>query len=136
MTLVLSRFRPAASFKFWLIATSALAWPVLFASEPALAQCLPDPSAFVSGNAVCKGSFDTNIDYGSDNTPIDVTLAPTVPGVPGSGVVVNSPGGDGAVNLANIQTATAPPFAAATLTANDATITNTDIAPVGKSINT
>src|SRR5262245_7601189 len=95
--------RPSASFKIWLVATSALAWPVLFASEPALAQtCEPLDG---SGNATCSGTFSSNIDVNTNNTPIHLTLAP--------GVIVNSPGGDGAVNLANIQTATTPPFAAA-----------------------
>jgi len=75
--------------KFALLAASCLA-PLSFGlSEPALAQCTPLDA---SGNASCTGTFNTNINYNTNNTPINLTLqAP---------VTVVSPGGD-AVNAAN-----------------------------------
>jgi len=73
--------------KFALLAASCLA--PLGLLEPALAQCT---ALDASGNASCTGTFNTNINYNTNNTPINLTLqAP---------VTVVSPGGD-AVNAAN-----------------------------------
>jgi hypothetical protein len=86
--------------------------------SPALAQtCTPDPSVFVSGNATCTGAFNTNINYNTNNLPINLTLQPPVS--------VTSTGGN-AVNLAN-STASGIFGADVTLTANNATINNTSV---------
>ena len=101
--------------KFALLAASCLA-PLSFGlSEPALAQCTPLDA---SGNASCTGTFNTNINYNTNNTPINLTLqAP---------VTVVSPGGD-AVNAANTAPSPLPagPGANIIITADGTTINNT-----------
>src|SRR6516164_6607971 len=98
-------------------------------SEPALAQtCSPvalgvDLTAG-SPSTACTGTFNTNINFGGPTTPppappeaLTVTLAP--------GVVVNSTGGAGAVNLANITSPISPaaPGVSGTILADDVSIT-------------
>jgi hypothetical protein len=105
--------------KFQLLAASCLVPLSLGVSEPARAQVCtpqqptPDP---VTGNATCTGTFNSNINYNTINTPIHLTA---------SGISVTSPGGD-AVNAAN---STAPGIFGAdvSITANNATISNTSI---------
>src|SRR4029077_17623736 len=93
------------------VGAAALAPFSLGVSEPALAQtCTGAPD-----NTTCTGTFNTNINVNTNDTPINLTLQPPVS--------VTSPGGD-AVNAAN---STASPIFGAdvTLTANNAAITNT-----------
>jgi hypothetical protein len=98
----------------WLLAGCAFALLCPGVSEPALAQgctaLAPD------GSATCApGTYTSNIDFNSNNSPLNVGLL--------SGVIVQSPGGD-AVNLANAS-GPGPSGAPATLTANGAIVTNT-----------
>ena len=76
-----------------------------------------DPCA--AGNATCTaGTYTSNINYNTANTPINLTLQP--------GVIVNSPGGD-AVNAANTAPAPLPPGPGANIaiTADGLAINNT-----------
>jgi outer membrane autotransporter protein len=74
-------------------------------------QPTPDP---VTGNATCTGTFNSNINYNTINTPINLTLQP--------GVIVTSPGGD----AVSAQNTTLPTVFGAdvTIVANNANITN------------
>jgi len=98
--------------KSWLLAASALASSSLGVSEPALAACSAiDP---ITGDATCTAGFYTApIAYSqtTPNTPLNVTLDPTPPGVN-----VTLPGPGHAVSLGNFF------GGAATLSANNATI--------------
>lgn len=110
----LSCFPPDTAFKVWFVATSALTASTMLASRPVLAQACGPLDA--SSSVTCNGTFDSNIDYPTDNTPIHLTL--------GQGVIVNSPGGN-AVNAANTGgvTPTSADISIAATTA--ATINNT-----------
>src|SRR5215831_15507655 len=110
--------------KFELLAASCLVPLSLGLSEPAVAQTctVPNPGALVaaSPSTSCSGPFNTNINFGGPTTPpppsLTLTLAPNV--------IVTSPGGN-AVNLANSTGQAAEIGTSATITASDATITNT-----------
>jgi len=89
--------------------------------SPALGQtCTPaPPTPDAAGNATCTaGTYTSNINYNTANTPINLTLQP--------GVIVNSPGGD-AVNAANTAPAPLPPGPGANIaiTADGLAINNT-----------
>ena len=110
--------------KFVLMAATALAPLSLALSEPALAQtCTPvaNPGNLTAAqpSTSCTGTFNTNINYGGPTTPqpplLTLELQP--------GVSVINPGGN-AVNLANTTGAINTIGTDATLTANNATITN------------
>ena len=113
-------YRVAAKYRCasLVVGAAALSPLSLGVSEPALAgTCTPLDA---DGNATCTaGTYTSNLNFGTNDTPINVTLEP--------GVIVNSPGGN-AVNLAN-STASEIFGADVTLTANNATITN--INPAG-----
>ena len=113
--------------KFWLVA--AFVPLSLGLSEPAVAQtCAPVPNGGTLTNAQpstsCTGTFNTNINFGGPTTPLPPSLTLILaPGV----TTVTSPAGGNAVNLANVTSPIFPPAGgvAATILANDATITNT-----------
>jgi outer membrane autotransporter protein len=110
--------------KSWLLAASALASSSLGVSEPALAACIPPPGnyGFPGVNATCTGSFNSNINYNTDNGaggfPINLRLDGT-----GAPVIVNSPGGN-AVNATNSTGVTAG-SANIAIIADGVTINNT-----------
>jgi outer membrane autotransporter protein len=95
-----------------IVAAMPLMLPAVI-SKPALAQVCTGPDT--GGNITCPaGAYSSNINYSTNNTPLNLTLD--------SGVIVTSPGGN-AVNLANTTgpTATSAPI---TITADGVTINN------------
>jgi len=111
------RYRLLSSVSLTVIVTAVVALD----ASPALAQaCTPaPPTPDASGNATCTaGTYNSNINYNTNNTPINLTLQP--------GIIVNSPGGD-AVNAANTAPAPLPPGPGANIaiTGDGVTINNT-----------
>ena len=137
MTVAFARFRPAVPFKFWLVATSALASCSIFAPESALAQ------TFTAGN------YPSGISVPSNHTPINVTLDSGVQVVPpvGSNVPIavgldstnGSPGTGGgsitliapAVTITTTNTLPPPSFTAGLYTLADGdSFVGTPLSPV------
>jgi hypothetical protein len=107
-----AKSRPSALTRtVWLIAACILVPLSLAISGPAEAQCFG-----ASFTLTCSGAFTNNINLnGGPSDTLSITLQP--------GVVVSSPGG-GAV-AANNTTGQSPFFAGVSITANNASVTNT-----------
>jgi hypothetical protein len=131
------RFRITAKWrKFGAIVTYALAIPLLSKSEPALAQCSGNPdnvTCTMSGNpydaTVAGNPFQTSAGINVGGGPAD-TLSLTLQ----QDVKIVLPSGGTGANVANATGSNSPPFASATLTANNASVNN--IGSPGTSNNT
>src|SRR5215468_10794943 len=139
------RARPRKS---WLLAAFALASLSLCLSEPVLAQACGALDA--AGSAICTpggNNYTSGINYPTNNTPISVTVQPTVQVIPNAASNLNAmptgslnrigiPAGSfisDAVNLANTTGAIGTPGADLTLSVNSAIIDNTAVSADNKS---
>jgi hypothetical protein len=121
------RSRVTANWLKFGITLCALVILLLGVSEPTLAQtCSPvaigESLTAGSPSTTCAGNFNnTNINFGGPTTPLPPLLTLTLQ----PGVVVNSSGGAGAVNLANVTSPISPaaPGVSGMILANDVNIT-------------